>query len=122
MPQPVGTRLRPSGARLVAAADTEVVGSPRINVQLRRDAGALQGLVHDDAMIRVANDIVTAVRQKNRGRPSRDAQARSKLVLVLGLQVARIGQDGEVRPAADLVDVIDRLVGSLFEARRRRDG
>ena len=60
--------------------------------------------------------------EEDRRRAGRDAQAGSEFILVLGLQVARIGRDGEVRPAADLVDVVDRLVGSLLEARRRGDG
>ena len=107
---------------MVAWADAEVVGGRGINVQLRRDAGTLQGQVHDHAVIGGTDDVVPAVRQKDRGRPGRDAQPGSEFVLVLGLQVARVGQNGEVRPATGLVDVVDRLVGSLLEARRRGDG
>ena len=40
VPQPIGARFRPSGAWLVAGAHTKVVGSPCIDVQLSRNAGA----------------------------------------------------------------------------------
>ena len=74
MPQPVGARLRPGGARMVAGADAEVVGGARVDVQLRRDAGALQGQVHEHAVLGGADDVVPAVRQEDRRRPLRDVQ------------------------------------------------
>src|SRR5262249_39738247 len=98
-------------------AHAEVVGGPRIDVQLRRDTGALQRLVHDHAMARVADDVGPAVDEEDRRRLRWNAQAGSEFVLFLGLQVARIDPDGGVRAAADLVDVVDWLVGSLLEAR-----
>src|SRR5207249_11860379 len=41
MAQPVGTSFGPVRTRPVAFADTEIVGSRCIDVQLRRDAGSL---------------------------------------------------------------------------------
>jgi hypothetical protein len=52
---------------MVASADAEVVGGCCIDVQLRWDAGPLQGQVRHHAVIGVADDIVTTVRQKDRG-------------------------------------------------------
>jgi hypothetical protein len=106
---------------MVAGPDAEVVGCPRVDVQLRRDAGALQRGVQDYTVFGITDKVGPAMRKKYRGRFSRDAQAGREFILVLVLEVARIGQDGEVRPAADLVDVVDRLVGSLGETRGRRD-
>ena len=40
-------------------------------------------------------EVGAAVREEDRRRPGRDAQARSEFVLVLRLQVARIDGDGE---------------------------
>src|SRR5437899_2100153 len=88
MSQPVGTRLRPRRARMVAWTDTEIVGGCCIDVQFHWDAGSLQGEVQDHAMIRVADDIVPTVRKKDGRRLGRDAQARSEFIVVLGLQIA----------------------------------
>ncbi len=106
---------------MIALADAEVVGGRRIDVQLRRDAGLPQRKVHQHAVLRRADDIGPAVREKYRRRSGRDTQAGSDLVLVLRLQVARIDSNGEVGPATDFVHVINRLVGSPVEARRRRN-
>src|SRR6266849_6098107 len=102
---------------MIAAADAEVVGGTGIDVQLGRDAGLPQRQIHNDAMLRGTDDIFSAMSEKDRRRPGRDAQAWRQLVLVLGLQVARINDNGEVRPATDLVDVVDRFVSSLFKTR-----
>ena len=116
VPQPGEAALGPGGAGMIDGTHGEVMGGPRVDVQLRRDAGALQGEVHDDAVFRRADDVGPAMHEEDRRRAGRDAQTGSELVLVLGLQVAGIGRDGEVRPATDLVNIIDRLVGSLLEA------
>ena len=121
MPQPGGTRLRPRGAWMVARANTEIMGGRRIDVQLRRDAGFPKRKVHQHTMFRRAYDIVPAVREEDRRRPGRDTQAGSDLVLVFRFQVARIDSNGEVGPATDFVHLIDWLVRSLIEARRRRN-
>ena len=105
---------------MVAWPHTEVVGGRGIDVQLRRDAGALQGQVRDHAVIGAADDIVPAVRQKDRGRLSRDPQPRREILLVLGLQIARIAQDGEIGPATDFVGVVDRFIRPLLETGGRR--
>jgi len=49
----------------------------------------------------------------------RDTNARRQFVLVLGFQVARINHDGKIRPAADLVNVVDRLVCAPVKVGRR---
>src|SRR5581483_1506087 len=68
-----------------------------------------------DAVLRRADDVGVAVRQEDRRRVGRDAQAGRQLILVLGLEVAGIDRDAEVRPTADLVDVVHRFVGALLE-------
>src|SRR5262249_53213189 len=119
--QPVEAVPGPGRAGMIDVTHTEVVGSPRIDMQLRWNAGALQGQVHDHAVFRRADEVGPAVREEDRGRTGRDAQAGGEFLLVLGLQVARIGRDGEVRSAADLVDVVERLVGPFLKARCRGD-
>jgi len=104
---------------MAARSDAEVMGSRRIDVQLRRDAGFLQRKVHQHTVLRWANDIVPAVREEDRRRSGRDTQAGSDMVFVFRLQVARIDSNGEVRPATDFVHIIDRLVSPLLEARCR---
>src|SRR5712691_2050549 len=106
---------------MLTGADREVVGGICINVQLRRHAGSLQRPVHDDAVLGIADEIGPAMRQKDWRRPGRDTQAGSELILVLGLQIAGIGGDSEVRPAADLIDGVNRLVSALLEACRCRN-
>src|SRR2546430_14710397 len=114
VPQPVGTSLRPGGARMVVLAAAEVVGGACIDVQLRRTAGPLQREVHQHTVLRRADEVVPAVRKEDRWRPARNAEVRSEFILVLRLQVTRIDRNGEVGPATDFVHVIDRLVGSLI--------
>ena len=121
MPQPGGTRLRPRGAWMFARADAEVMGGRRIDVQLRRDAGFLQRKIHQHTVLRRADDIVPAVREEYRRRSDRDTQAGSNLIFVLRFQVARIDSDGKIRPATDFVHIIDWLILSSVEARRRRN-
>ena len=94
---------------MVAGTDAEIVGGRRIDVQLRRDAGSLQGQVGDHAVLGAADDIVAAVHEEDRRRSRRDVQPRRELILVLGLEIARIAEDGEVGPAAYFVDVVPRL-------------
>src|ERR1051326_7864374 len=55
-------------------------------------------------------------KKDRRGRGG-DLQLRRQLLLVLGLQVTWINQNGEVRPATGLIDVVDRRIGALLEAR-----
>ena len=90
-------------------------------MQLRRNAGPLQREVHQHAVLRRADDVVAAVREEDRWRPAWNADTRSEFVLVLRLEVTRIDRNGEVGSATDFVHVIDRLVSSLVEARRRRN-
>ena len=52
---------------MVAWADTEVVRGSGIDVQLRRDAGLLQGQVCQDAVRGAADDISAAVHEKYGG-------------------------------------------------------
>src|SRR5438552_17932374 len=98
------------------------MGGPGVNMQVRRDAGPLQGQVQDDAVLGTADDIVPAMGEKHWRRPGWNMQTGSKLIAVLGLEVARIDHDGKVRPAAGLIDVIDGFVSAFAEARRRRYG
>src|SRR5881296_3013975 len=119
--QPVGARLRPGGARMIALADTKVVGGACIYMQLRRDAGSFQSEIHQHTILRRADDVVSTVRQEDRGCPARYAEARSELVLILRLEVTRIDRNGKVGPATDFIHVIDRFVAPFFEACRRCD-
>src|SRR5215831_5828102 len=66
-------------------------------------------------MLRRADDVVTAMGKENRRRSSRNPQARSQLILVLGLEVTWVNQNSEVRPATDVVNIIDGLVRSFLE-------
>src|ERR1035437_9124084 len=56
MAQPVGTRLGPGRAGMVAGADAEIMGGRGINVQLRRHAGLLESEVHQDTMLGRTDD------------------------------------------------------------------
>ena len=53
--------------------------------------------------------------QEERGRAGRDPDVGREDLRVLHHQVAGIGQDREVRPAACLIDGVERRVGALFE-------
>ena len=106
---------------MVTRADSEVMGGRRIDVQLRRDSDFLQRKVHQHAVLRRADDIIPTVREEDRRRSGRDAQAGSDLVFVLRLQIARIDSNSKVRPATDCIHIIDGFVGSLLETRRHRN-
>ena len=100
---------------MVDGTDAEVVGGRCIDVQLRRDAGSLQGQVRHHAVRGVADDIVAAMRQEDRGCLRGDPQAGSQFILVLGLQIARIARHGEIGPAAYFVALVDRFIHPLLE-------
>ncbi len=70
---------------MAALAHTEVVAGVGVHMQFSRDACFLQGEVHNDAVIGVADNVGPAMHQINRGRSLRDAQAGSEFVFVLGL-------------------------------------
>src|SRR5579884_881839 len=91
------------------------MGSARINVQLRLDAGTLQSAIHEYAVFGRADDVGPAVREENGRRVRRESQAGSQLLLVLGFEIAGIDRDREVRPAAYFVNLVDWLIGSLLE-------
>ena len=63
----------------------------------------------------IALVVVGGMGQEDRRRIGRDVDTRPDLVLVFGLQIARITQDGEIGPATDLVDGVDRLILPLGE-------
>src|SRR5438309_9603475 len=107
---------------MVAGADAEVVGGAGIDMQLGRDAGLPQRQIHDHAMLRGTDDIFSAMSEKDRRRPGWYVQPGRQFVLVLGLQVARINDNGEVRPTTDLIDVVNWFVDSFFKAGGRGDG
>src|SRR5262249_41472306 len=121
VPHPRGARVHPGGTWPVGPADAEVVGGVRVDVQLRGHAGALQRPVHYDAVLRFADNVRPAMHKEHGRRALWYAQAGGELVLVLGLQVARVDRNGEVRAATDLVDLVGRLVGPLLEPGRGRD-
>src|SRR5262249_4176838 len=86
--EPVDAAIGPGSAGVIDFPHTEVVRASRIDVQSRRDAGALQGQVHDHAVARVADDGGPAMDEEDRWCFRRNAQAGSEFLLVLGLQVA----------------------------------
>ena len=95
----------------------------------RGRAGALQGQVHEHAVLRdgasIADVVVGGMGQEDRGHIGRDREVRPDPILVLGLQVARIARDGEIGPATDRVDGVDRFVQPPRASRwrsPRRDG
>ena len=122
LPQPVGAWLGPGGAGAIAAADAEVVRRTGIDVQPRGHAGALQRQIHEQTMLGVADDVRTAMHEKNGWRLGWNTQAGGELVLVFCLQISRVRQNGEVGSAADLVNVVLRLLSSFVEAGRGCDG
>src|SRR5436189_856546 len=61
--QPVDAAPGPGRAGMIDFPHAEVVGGPRIDVQLGGDAGALQGQVHEHAVFRRADDVGPAVRE-----------------------------------------------------------
>ena len=97
------------------ARHAEIVGGRGIDVQLRRHAGTLQGQIGNHAVFRAADDVVAAVREKDRGRPGGDVQPGREFLLVLHLQIARIAEHGEVGPATCFIDGVDRRVCPLLE-------
>src|SRR5208282_2201491 len=101
---------------MIDLADGEVVSGPGVDVQLRRHPGPLQGQVEEDAVFRRTDDIRASVYQEDRRRTGWDAQAGCEFVPVLDLEISGIGGDGEIGPAADLVDVVDGVIGSFLEA------
>src|SRR5205823_14944383 len=108
----VGTSLSRGGTRLVALANTEIMRGRGIDVQLRGDPGALQGQVHQQAVLRRADDVLTAVRQEDWRGIGWNADPSSQFILVFGLKVARINGNGEVGPATDVVNLIDPFIRS----------
>src|SRR5262245_27887627 len=97
--QPVGARFCPSGVRAIVSTNAEIMSGVCIDVQFRRHTGALESEVHQRAVLWRADDILSAMHEKDRRGIGRDAQRRGQLVLVLGFQVTGINRDGEVWPA-----------------------
>lgn len=98
------------------------MNSAGVDVQFRRDPRPSQGEIHEYAVLRRADEVRVAVREKDGGCTFRNAKSRRQFVLLFCLQVAWIDRDREVGPATEFVHVIDRLVGSFVEARRRGHG
>ncbi len=101
MAQPGGARQRPCRAWMITRAYTKIMSSRSINVQLRRNAGFLQGQIHQCAVLRRADNVVSAVCEKDRRRPDRNTQVGSDLVFILCFQETRIDSNGEVGPATE---------------------
>jgi hypothetical protein len=78
----------------------------RVNVQLRGNARPFQGKIHEHAILGRTDEIFASIHEKDRRCSGRDMNARRKFFLILGLQMARIDRNGEIRPATDFVDLI----------------
>ena len=117
--KPFYAELRPARGELSVLADTEVVLTLRKYVQLHGNLGALQGEVHDDALIRGAHRVVCCVDEHYRRRVLRNVKARPDLVLVGEFQESGIAENGEVGPAARFVDRVDGVVDPFGEVRGR---
>ena len=91
-----------------------------VNVQFSRDAGARRARYMTTLCSAGLTGSAPPCAKKTGGVPAgmRRLAASSSLSR---LRVARIDRNGEVRPATHLVDVVDRLIGPLVEARRGRD-
>src|SRR5262245_25515959 len=83
VPQPIGTRLCPGGVGMITFANAEVMRGRCINVQFSGDASSLQGEIHEHAVLRRADDVVSAMHKEDRRRPGWDTQTRSQFILVL---------------------------------------
>ena len=70
--QPGRAKLCPRRNRMVALADAEAVAGRGENVQLGRDAGALQRQIHDHAVgdVAAADGVHIAMREKKGGVPT----------------------------------------------------
>ena len=55
--------------------------------------------------------VVRCVGQQDRRRIGRDAETRPDLILALGLEVARVAEDGEVGPGNEREKVVMSLIG-----------
>ena len=95
------------------------------DMELGSGAGAFQGQIHDDAVLRVADRVVGRMDKHHRrsiGGDASDVDVGRQFIFVLGLQVARITGHGKVRPAARFIGIIDRLVEPLAKVRGGGDG
>jgi len=62
--QPTDASRRPTGARLIAGPDPEIVSSVCIHVQLRRNPSPLQSQVQQNAVLSWTDKISATVRKK----------------------------------------------------------
>src|SRR2546430_992940 len=115
MPPPVSTSLSTGGTRPGALSHTGISGGPGIDLQLRGDPGALQGQVHQQAVLRRADDVLTPVCQEDWRGVGWNADPSGQFILIFGLKVARINGNGEVGPATDVVNLIDPFIRSPIE-------
>ena len=95
---------------MIARPDSEVVGGRGIHVQFRRHARSLEGEIHQDTVLRWADEVVPAVREKDRRRVGRFSDPRG-LGAALGaagggfgsvsfLGAAGLAQSGPRHPAS----------------------
>src|ERR1041385_575169 len=98
---------------MLTGANPEIMSSGGVDVQFGGDAGLLQGEVHQDTVFRATDKVVPTMSEEDWGSLGRNAEAGGQFVLVLRLEIAWIGENGEIGPAADQVDVIDWLVGAV---------
>ena len=96
---PFQAAIRPRRAGVIDLAHREIVSGSIINVQLRGNAGFLQGQIHEHAAFGRADDVRTTMHEKNWRCFNWDSHTRRKFVFVLELQVARVSRNGEIRAA-----------------------
>src|SRR5262249_55603843 len=101
--EPLPAALRPRRTRVFPGPQTETVSTRRIDMQLGGNTVAFESKIHARAVVRFVR-IVIGVGEERRRALLADADLRGEFLLVLGEQIGRINQHGEVRPAANLVD------------------
>ena len=115
--EPGGAGIGPGRAGAVGAADAEVVSGFGIDVEFGGDAGATEREVHKHAVLGRTDQIGATVNEEDGRGFGMDDNAGGEFVFIFGFEVTRIDQDRKVRPATDVIDVVDVLIGARLETR-----
>src|SRR5262249_32631821 len=120
--QPGEAGVGPGGAGAVAAADAEGVSGFGIDVEFSGDAGSAEGQITQHAVVGRTYEVGAAVRQEHRRGSGGDHQSGGEFIFIFWFEVARINEDRKIRPATDVVDIVDVRIAALLETRGRGYG
>ena len=110
----MAARLRPGREGTVAGADGEVVSGVRVDMQFCGDAGSFQGEVHQHAVLGWADQIASAMNEKDWGSAFGDIQPWGELILVFILEVTGIRHDDERACDTLTVDQSEIVSNAIF--------